>query len=262
MKVAFYVYPIAFQSPGGGEILLLKTREYLEKAGQPVTLFDPWRDKLKDFDILHTFGSVKDCLRVMETAKTAGCRNVLSTICWYSWKSAWGTHGSPVSRAAAVARHAAKCFLPFLPSERKRMMQVADRVIPNSQSEAEQLKRFFHVPASKMVTIPNAVDKSFAEASPDMFQKAYGLKHFVLIVGRIEPRKNQLNVVRALKGTGRTVVFIGEPVLAYKAYYEACRMNPDCWLRPMPPATLFCWPPGLKRRGLPRWKPGLQAPAS
>ncbi len=148
MKIAFYVYPTAFQSPGGGEVLLLKTKEYLEKEGVSVKLFDPWNDKLTDFDIFHVFGSVKEALPMLELAHRLGVKTVLTTVCWYSWKSSWGTAGSLFARAGAVMRHAAKVFLPFVPSERKRMLEVSDCLIPNSMSEASQLRRFFQAPGA------------------------------------------------------------------------------------------------------------------
>jgi glycosyltransferase involved in cell wall biosynthesis len=222
-RVAFYVYPTAFQNPGGGEIQLLKTKEYLEREGFEIKLLDPWKDRLKDYDILHTFGSVKDALPMMEAAHSAGIKNVLSTICWYSWKSAWGTYPDLKMRALSVGRHAAKAFLPFIPSRRKRMMAISDLLMPNSESEAVQLTHFFDAPRNKIVVIPNAVDQIFAEAKPDVFEKKYGLRDFVLCVGRIEPRKNQLNVIRALKGIPQPVVFIGDFVSHYRAYYDACR---------------------------------------
>ena len=223
MKIAFYVYPTAFQSPGGGEILLLKTKEYLEKEGVRVKLFDPWNDKLKDFDILHVFGSVKDALSMMEAARRAGVKNVLSTICWYSLRAAWGNYGSLKTRSGAVLRHAAKVFCPFVPSERKRMMDIADVLIPNSESESNQIERFFLVPKKKIVVIPNAVDSIFARAKPNSFIEKFGFQDFVLCVGRIEPRKNQLGMVRALSGTKVQFVIIGDPVKTYPEYYQACR---------------------------------------
>lgn len=227
MKIAFYVYPTAFQSPGGGEILLLKTKEYLERAGVQVKLLDPWKDKLKEFDILHTFGSVKDALPMMEAARFAGIKNVLSTVCWYSWKSAWGTYPDFRTRTFSLARHAAKCFLPYLPSRRKRMMTVSDMLIPNSESEARQLENFFCVPKHKIRVVPNAVDVAFAEASPDLFAKKHGVKDFILLVGRIEPRKNQLTVLRALRGMPKPVLVIGDPVPGYEGYARACRDAAD-----------------------------------
>jgi glycosyltransferase involved in cell wall biosynthesis len=223
MKVAFYVYPTAFQSPGGGEILLLKTKEYLEKEGQPVTLFNPWTDKLKDFDILHTFGSVKDCLPMMRAARLAGVKNVLSTVCWYSWRSAWGTQGTAKDRSLALLRHSAKVFFPWVPSQRKTMMEISDVLCPNSEVEAGQLLKFFGVPRNKISVLPTGVDPVFSQAAPGPFVEKYNLKNFVLCVGRIEPRKNQLNMVRALSGQDVKFVLIGDYVPHYKAYYEQCR---------------------------------------
>ncbi len=222
-RVAFYVYPTAFQNPGGGEVQLLKTREYLAKAGLEVKLFDPWTDKLDSFDILHTFGSVKDCLPVMELAHQRGIKNILSTICWYNWRSAWETPGFWAARAAALGRHAGKVFLPFIPSPRKRMMEISDVLMPNSESEAGQLERFFRVPRSRIVIIPNAVDAAFANADPVPFIEKFGLRDFVLCVGRIEPRKNQLGMVRAMSGAKVPFVLIGDPVSTYPGYYQACR---------------------------------------
>lgn len=227
LKVLFYVYPTAFQAPGGGEVQLLQTKKHLEQLGVSVKLFDPWQDKLKDYDILHTFGSVKDCLPVMEAARTAGIKNVLSTICWYSWKSSWHTYPEPKARLISMARHAAKEFLPFVPSERKRMMEISDLLLPNSESEADQLSRYFGVPKNRITAVPNGVDLSFAQSSPDAFVQKYGFKDFVLCVGRIEPRKNQLNMVRALKGLKAPVVFVGQPVPHYQEYFEQCKKEAD-----------------------------------
>ena len=163
MRVLFYVYPTAFQSPGGGEVQLLQTKKHLEPLGVSVKLFDPWHDKLKDFDILHTFGSVKDCLPVMEAAHGQGVKNVLSTICWYSWRSAWHTYEEAKLRFLSVARHAAKTFFPFVPSQRKRMMEISDLLLPNSQTEADQLVSYFGVAKDKIISVPNGVDLSFAD---------------------------------------------------------------------------------------------------
>jgi len=103
------------------------------------------------------------------------------------------------------------------------MMEIADILIPNSASEADQLQRFFRVPQEKIAIIMNAVDAAFSEAKPDLFFEKYGLRDFVLCVGRIEPRKNQLGMIRALSGAPVSFVLIGDPVKRYPAYYDACR---------------------------------------
>lgn len=223
LKIAFYVYPTAFQNPGGGEVQLLKTKEYLQKLGVQVTLFDPWKDRLENFDLLHTFGSVKEALPMMEVAHRRKVPNILSTICWYNWQSAWGTYSGIKPRLASVARHAAKQFFPWVPSPRKRMMEISDFLLPNSLSEAEQLSKFFCVSPKKIAVVHNAVDSHFVDATPDLFLNEYKMKDFVLCVGRIEPRKNQLNMVRAFKNTSVNLVFIGKPVSGYEAYFNQCR---------------------------------------
>jgi glycosyltransferase involved in cell wall biosynthesis len=226
-RAAFFAYPTAFQSPGGGEIQLLKTKEYLEHEGVEVKLFDPWSDKLSSFDLLHIFGSVKDCLDMIRTAKVLGLKTVLSTICWYSWQSAWGIYSSWGQRSLSVTRHIGKAFCPFIPSMRKSMMDVADLLYPNSESEAHQLQRFFCAPKEKIFVIPNGTDDRFIGSSPEAFVDYYGLEDFILCVGRIEPRKNQLNMIRALKGVKTPLVIIGDYVHAYRDYYIQCRKEAD-----------------------------------
>ena len=78
MRVVFYAYPSAFQNPGGGEIQLLKTKEALQRKGVEVKLFNQWQDSFDDFDILHVFGSVKDCLGLMHSAKNKGLKIALA----------------------------------------------------------------------------------------------------------------------------------------------------------------------------------------
>jgi len=107
------------------------------------------------------------------------------------------------------------------------MMQIADVLYPNSKMEATQLERYFCVPREKIFVIPNGVDPSFADAKPDAFLEKFSVKNFILCVGRFEPRKNQLAMIRALKGTGISLVFIGDYVKQYPRYYEQCRREAD-----------------------------------
>jgi glycosyltransferase involved in cell wall biosynthesis len=227
IRAAFFAYPTAFQSPGGGEVQLLKTKEFLEKAGVEVKLFDPWTDKLATFDLLHIFGSVKDGLDMIRTAKAIGVKTVLSTICWYSWQSASGIYASLPDRSLSIARHIAKAFYPYMPSLRKSMMEYSDLLYPNSESEARQLERYFCMPRKKIFVVPNGTDERFVHASPAEFIDRYGLENFILCVGRIEPRKNQLNMIRAMKGTKIPMVFIGDYVHCYRDYYIECRKEAD-----------------------------------
>lgn len=93
-------------------------------------------------------------------------------------------------------------------------------LLPNSESEYKRLKRDFGA-AGKYHVIPNAVDIS-------VFHQKDTVHHIrdagtVLCVARFEPRKNQLNVIRALNNTGYKVTFAGNIAPNHQAYYQACR---------------------------------------
>lgn len=219
----FYVYPSAFQNPGGGEILLLKTKEHLEKLGTSVRLFDLWNDRLKEGDVLHVFGSVKEALGLMETAKTKGVKIVHSPIIWYNWQSSFRIAYALKERWLCVLRQAAKTFFPALPSERRRMMQVADVVLAGSEMEAWQIQKYFLISREKIRVVPYGADAHFQEADGNLFTKKHGIENFILSVGRIEPRKNQLNLIRAVKDENIPLVIIGSPVSHHMEYYRQCR---------------------------------------
>lgn len=223
IRVAFFVYPSAFQNIGGGEILLLKTKEYLEKKGVYCKLFDIWNDKLDNFDILHVFGAIKDCLGLMLTARNKGVKVVLDPIFFSTLQRALYEHGGLKKKLAACLRHIAKAAFPYFPSGRRSMMLAADAIIPNSYVESKQIERLFGIDRKKMHVIPNCVDPDFEYGDERQFISKYNVKDFVLSVGRIEPRKNQLNLIRALKGFSMPLVIIGSPVSDYMEYYEDCK---------------------------------------
>lgn len=227
MKIAFFVYPSAFQNPGGGEIMLLKTKEALENKGVSVKLFNQWEDKLKDYDILHVFGSVKECLGLMQTAKALGVKVVLSPIFWSTLERSFHEYGSFSQKLLMAVRHITKVVFPFVPSSRRKMLTISDIVLPNSTSEADQISRLFSVNKNKMKIVYLGADEKFLNADKQEFIKKYGFEDFVLSVGRIEPRKNQLNLIKAMKRIKKQLVLIGNPVIGFEKYYEECKRLSD-----------------------------------
>ena len=85
MKVLMNCNSSAFQAPGGGEILLLKNREYLIKKGLKIKLFNQWKDKLTDYDLLHNFGLSNNCYDLINTAYNKRVPIAITPI--YAWPS-------------------------------------------------------------------------------------------------------------------------------------------------------------------------------
>lgn len=224
MKIAFFTYPAAFQNIGGGEVLLLKTKEYLEKGGHTVCLFDTWRDRIEDYDWLHLFCSVKDCLGLVQVANARKVKVAITPLIWSDWRMALYAPDSLKTKSELLIRHWTKVFFPSFPSARRKLLMCSDLIFPNSELEKRHLARLFALPDEKMRVVYNGVDPSFLHANPDWFQKNHPGKPFVLSVGRIEPRKNQLNLIRAVKNiSSHRLVLIGSPVSGYEDYFKQCR---------------------------------------
>ncbi len=223
IKVAFFLYPSAFQNVGGGEILLLKTKEHLEKLGVYAKLFDIWKDKLEDFDILHIFGGVRYCLGLMQTARNKGLKIILTPVFFSTFQRALYEYGSIKTKLNACLRHLTKVVFPSFPSDRRQMLLLADAIIPNSGVEQKQLARLFGIDKERMHIIPNCVDKSFEYGDKYTFASKYKLENFILSVGRIEPRKNQLNLIKAMRQFSKRLAIIGNTVSDYLDYYNECK---------------------------------------
>lgn len=211
MKVAlFQFYPATLWTPGGGETQLHKTREALQKQGVDAILFDLWSPR-RDFDILHVFGSSYQLSDFVVTAKRLGMRVVVSPIS-YTDKAYWQWLAARVISWLLP--------VPTTYTYRKRLYEAADVLVSGSRAEAQQLQRNFAIDRHKFRVVYNAADKSFAEARPDAFVRKFGLTDFVLMVGRINRRKGQLRLLKALEGTGLQLVFIGEADPDDLAYFQ------------------------------------------
>jgi glycosyltransferase involved in cell wall biosynthesis len=214
-------------APGGGEIQMLSLADALPSVSVSARLWRPWEDPLWGADCLHLFGSVPEHLPVVEAARRRGVPVVLSTIAWYELANCWREPRPVIGRLAAAARFLARAACPSMPSWRRRLYHAVDLLLPNSNAEAEQLVRYFRIPSQRIYIVPNGADPWLAHADPRPFAQLAGTRGFVLCGGRIEPRKNQLGLLRAMRGTGVPIVVLGDPVPGYEWYLAQCRRAAD-----------------------------------
>lgn len=224
----------AFQAPGGGENQLIQTSRHLEHLGVTVRPFSPWVDRLEDARLLHLYGMSREGLELAVVAKSRGVRVVVSPICWFEPKALAALAGSRTGAAIDLAKWSARRILPRLPDWRRRLLGLADAILPNSRAEARQVASLFGADRRNIHVVPNGVDPRFAASDPALFRSHYGDADFVLYVGRIEPRKNVLGLIRATALAAKPLVVIGEAVPGHERYAETCRREGQAHARFLP----------------------------
>jgi glycosyltransferase involved in cell wall biosynthesis len=199
------------------------TVEALRQLGVDARMWRPWEDNLAGCDCLHLFGTVPDHLPIVETARQRGVPVVLSPIAWYDLQSLWREPRGLPRRLASCGKFLLRSALPKVPSWRRSLYHAVHGLLPNSQVEGRQLRAYFGVPRERIHVVPNGAQTRFAEAAPDAFVEEFGVRDFVLYAGRIEPRKNQLNFLRAMDGTNVPIVILGSVVPGHERYADQCR---------------------------------------
>jgi glycosyltransferase involved in cell wall biosynthesis len=213
----------SFQAPGGGENQLIQTGRHLEASRVRVRLFSPWTDRLERARLLHLFGMSREGLELAKVARARGVPVVLSPICWYEPLALALLEPDCPRRVRALAAWLVRRVMPRVPSWRSELLHLADAVLPNSTAEATQLASLFGVERRRLHVVPNGVLPSMASATPEPFRQHWGDDPFVLFVGRIEPRKNVLGLIRAVRSLGLALVVIGRAPPGLAHFARACR---------------------------------------
>jgi glycosyltransferase involved in cell wall biosynthesis len=215
----------AFQAPGGGENQLIQTGRHLEGLGIHVRPFSPWTDRLESARLLHLFGMSREGLELARLARSRGVPVVISPICWFEPRAIAALEPDLPRKAAGLAAWCLRAIAPRISSWRRDLLRLADAILPNSRAEADQLARLFAVPRARIRVVPNGVLPAFGTASPEPFRERWDPDPFVLAVGRVEPRKNTLGLIRAVRRLGLPLVHIGDPVPGHDHYARECRRD-------------------------------------
>ncbi|MBX7167143.1 MAG: glycosyltransferase family 4 protein [Pirellulales bacterium] len=213
----------AFAAPGGGEVQLTSTTAALAELGVDARPWRPWEDGFQGLDVLHLVGTHREYRPVIAAAQAAGVRVVVSPVAWFDRQAVWREE-RPLARRVAGCAALGLRELGWAPNGwRGEIYRAADRLLPNSHAESAQLQRLFQIDRARIAVVPNGTDLRFATATPEAFYERFGLRDFVLCCGRIEPRKNQLALIRALAGRALPLVLLGDAVPGAERYLAACK---------------------------------------
>lgn len=204
MKILFNTYPTAFNTPGGGEQQLLDYKKYLEKNEIDIELFNQWDSLPQDCDILHFFSTMPGSLSALDyIKKELNLPLVISPNFWpdiEEWKKS-GTY-----------------------DEIKTILWLCEKIIVNSFIEEEWLVRHMKIDSSFISVVHNMYNNIFLQKiEKNLFKNHFNIKEkYILNVANIEPRKNQLSFLKALKDYPEyQLITIGS--IRESWYFDACK---------------------------------------
>lgn len=203
MKILFLVRPDLFRIKAGDTIQVLNLAKALNNLGLDITISTELRPNLKKYDLVHCFNILRfkvcywNCLWVKEQNKPL----FLTPIYW---------------NLAEYLQYNKKHELEWWYQRQKKMQKIfnlIDLIVPNAELEWQQIKKDFQINLPYRI-IYNGVDPIFLKATGNTKRRD------VLAVGRIHPRKNQLRLIKALKGSNLSLKIVGD--INHQTYYRQC----------------------------------------
>ena len=239
MNILFISRSSLFSNPGGDTIQVAQTAENLKNldVNVDIRLADETID-YSHYDLIHFFNIIRPA-DILYHAKRAGKPYVVSTIfvdyTESEMKNASSTRKFISHIFSADGIEYLKVLARFLKNGEKiasrfyilnghrksveKAVSKASMLLPNSSNEYKRLKQRYEIDRPFKV-IPNGIDTSIFNGGQSARKRN---TEQVLCVARIEPLKNQLNLIKAINNTQFSLLLIGRYAANHKSYYEACR---------------------------------------
>lgn len=285
MRVLFCVRHNFYTSPGGAQIQILKTMDGLRKLGCECDLsMDAHTCDVTQYDLVNLTDLTwtYDLLKNIEFFKSFRIPIVLTTIYWplddYSrnaapWVQRWifrilGINGVEWAKAAYKLLRQRQgiywqgIFHSYIASQRKIVTSV-DWLLPNSHREQAAMNERLGITATNYSVVNNAIDLTvFNRVKASVSVKRD--ENLLLCVGRIDPRKNQLGLLRAVYDLPYKICFIGQAGPNSGYYYRklrklAAKRGNTEFIAQVPQEKVFEYMLSAKAHVLPSWveTPGL-----
>jgi glycosyltransferase involved in cell wall biosynthesis len=262
MKVLMVNWPGTLRFRGGDLVQMRKTAESLKPYGVEVGESFLPEPNATGFDLVHVFNlrTVHVTPDQVAHLKAFGKPMVLSPIYLNPSLALWATQVIPtlfrLARTPADAgrlldelrTYKLKAKVPgghvSTPETQNRTrpdydqlqqatLRMVQHLLPNSYLELHELQRTLRMPQLPFTVVPYATDPmTFLDPDPGPFVRKYGLRDFILQVGRIEASKNQLLTAFALRDLKIPLVFIGGNL--QKQYLQWCQTFGPKSLRILP----------------------------
>ncbi|HUD84263.1 MAG TPA: glycosyltransferase family 4 protein, partial [Candidatus Saccharimonadales bacterium] len=213
-------YPMSLMT-GGLQVQAVETCKALSSLGGGLTaeLFD-WSKAETPCDLYHFVSCPPHLYRIAELVHQAGRPYVITML--------FGSLRKRLDLRISAGRRLISSKV-LGKNERDNAISGAASVVTITEADATAAHIIFGVEKKKINVIPNGVADAFFKCTPATWHKAYGDTGFVLSVGAVQQRKNQLLLAQACNRLKLPLVLLG-PVLPGQTEYaqrlgEAMREN-------------------------------------
>ena len=248
MKVLLWTRSDCFSAKGGDMVQVENTFLELKKLGIDVTITDKSNYDISDFDIVHLFQLdwTPETFLHAKRAKQLGKKIILSPIHHnvdevkkFDNEYVFGLRR--LSKLLFVDQFQRDTFkniyrsildknkaIPTLYSiliglkqMNQQVLKWSDYVLVQTKLEAEDLKKTYGVDFNWEV-VPNGVSQMYIEKNK--ISNPFNFEDYIVCVGRIEPRKNNLNIIAAVKQLRKEtnkdikLVFAGKKSTKHREY--------------------------------------------
>lgn len=234
-KVLFQNRESAFELRGGDTMVMERYKAGLEKAGWSVTIDVKGTEDPANYDIVHLFNFVLPQM-VKQYGERAKARNVPFVVTTLledipSFRNQSLAVANTMVNYVATGQN--KEWLKANWPDTGRIVQSAPfdntwavanaaALFTNGPSESATLTAYYG-DLNNLCELKLGYDQP-QSASPELFVKQFGVKDFILCVGRVESRKNQLMLLKALEDLDLPVVIAGGG-FSYQPDYEQAVLN-------------------------------------
>lgn len=231
LRVLMQIRPNVFSQRGGDTTVIERLSGGLTEKGVDVVIDTNGAVSPSGFDLVHLFNFATPAItqEFASRARNAGVPYVVTTlyedVAEFHYQSHYVAsklidyvqHGQPTgSWSLTPAELAALPRAARFPAD--EIAQYAAALFPNGKGEANALQRDFPQ-ANQITEIPVGYEMGSTQGR-ELFERTYGVTDFVFCVGRLESRKNQLMLLKALENSELPVVFAAGG-FSYQPEYEA-----------------------------------------
>lgn len=204
------------------------TRAYYGAPGEPLLLENgdemPWNDIFTHVDVVHLFGMLHNSYKQERLALAHG-PVLMSTIYWGNWMREWVAFKVDHKRVHLMLW--VRYIYNRLIRKRTLFYPWCRCILPNSWAEGDAFRAVHRLsPSCGCYPIPNAIERDVNMTS--LARPAYLPQgDYVVCPGVFAARKNQISLVRAMRGSGIPIVFVGKAPEGDESLYEQCREEAD-----------------------------------